>query len=487
MPAILKENIGFYLILLAFIFANAILIANDIYYLTAIPLVLVVAGMAFLRLDYMYYIIVFLTPLSIPLHELMPGLEVDLFLPTEPLLALVLLVFILSQIKSGHGFPKEYMKHPVTIAIFINLFWIFVTSITSTMPLVSFKFLLARIWFLVTFYFIALLLFKNQRQIRTYFWLYIIPLVIVIFYATIRHYGYGFDDDKAAHFVMNPFYKDHTSYGAALAMFFPIIIGFILDKEYDNWKRLFSIFVLFIVTVAIILSHTRAAWLSIIGAVGVFVAMRLRIPFKYIFLFLVAIGAILFNHRKGIEMSLERNTQDSSGELDEHIQSISNISSDASNLERINRWNCAIRMYKEKSFFGWGPGTYMFQYAPFQKPDEKTIISTNAGIRGNAHSEYLGPLSESGILGMLTFIAIVIISATTGIRVFFKLHNRRDKILVLGALLGLITYFLHGFLNNFLDTDKISAPFWGFMAVLVSYDVRFKEGTELKAARRRAR
>jgi O-antigen ligase len=423
----------------------------------------------------MFYFIVFLTPLSIPLHEIMPGLDVDLHLPTEPLLALVLLVLVLSQIKSKRGYPRSYLIHPVSITIFINLLWILITSVTSTMPLVSFKFLLVRIWFLATFYFLALLLLQNQKQIRTYYWLYIIPLIVVIFYSITRQAGYGFDDYRASHFVMNPFYKDHTSYGAALAMFIPIVLGLIADKEYPNWKRLITTVVLVILTVAIILSNTRAAWLSLVGAVGVFVAIRFKISFKLIFLFLVAIGVILFSQRKDIEMALEKNKQDSSGELNEHLQSISNISSDASNLERINRWNCAMRMFKEKPFFGWGPGTYMFQYAPFQKPDEKTIISTNAGIRGNAHSEYLGPLSESGILGMITFIIIIITSITTGIRVFYKLKTRRDKIIIMGTLLGLITYFLHGFLNNFLDMDKISAPFWGFIAILVVYDVRIKE------------
>jgi hypothetical protein len=39
------------------------------------------------------------------------------------------------------------------------------------------------------------------------------------------------------------------------------------------------------------------------------------------------------------------------------------------------------------------------------------------------------------------------------------------------ALLGLITYFTHGFLNNFLDTDKLSVPFWGFVAIIVALDV----------------
>jgi hypothetical protein len=44
----------------------------------------------------------------------------------------------------------------------------------------------------------------------------------------------------------------------------------------------------------------------------------------------------------------------------------------------------------------------------------------------------------------------------------------------MGALIGLFTYFLHGFLNNFLDQDKASAPFWSLIAILVALDVYHK-------------
>jgi hypothetical protein len=30
---------------------------------------------------------------------------------------------------------------------------------------------------------------------------------------------------------------------------------------------------------------------------------------------------------------------------------------------------------------------------------------------------------------------------------------------------------VHGFLNNFLDTDKASVPFWGFTAIIVAIDL----------------
>jgi hypothetical protein len=36
---------------------------------------------------------------------------------------------------------------------------------------------------------------------------------------------------------------------------------------------------------------------------------------------------------------------------------------------------------------------------------------------------------------------------------------------------------VHGFLNNFLDTDKLSIPFWGFIAALVYLDIKQKKET----------
>jgi len=175
---------------------------------------------------------------------------------------------------------------------------------------------------------------------------------------------------------------------------------------------------------------------------------------------------------------MEKNKQDSSEQLSEQVKSISNIATDASNLERLNRWNCAFKMFKEKPFFGWGPGTYMFQYAPFQKHSDRTIISTNFGTRGNAHSEYIGPLAEAGVLGSLTFILIVVFTLKTAINVYRKLKNKEIKMFVLSCTLGLITYYLHGILNNFLDTDKLSVPFWGFTAVIVAIDIYYNKENE---------
>jgi len=174
-----------------------------------------------------------------------------------------------------------------------------------------------------------------------------------------------------------------------------------------------------------------------------------------------------------ITIALERNREESSDDLGEHVQSISNISSDASNLERINRWNSALRMFKEKPIFGWGPGTYMFQYAPFQAAEDRTIISTNFGVQGNAHSEYLGPLAEQGVFGMGLMIALILVTTIKVIRLHARMPKGEDRRLLLATFLGLVTYYLHGALNNFLDTDKASVPFWAFTALVVLMDLKY--------------
>ena len=128
-------------------------------------------------------------------------------------------------------------------------------------------------------------------------------------------------------------------------------------------------------------------------------------------------------------------------------------------------------MFKEHPVFGFGPGTYQFEYAPYQHASEKTRISTNAGDKGNAHSEYIGPLAESGVLGFLGVVALLIFTITTGLRIYKKADSSEIKMLSLSITLGLITYFFHGTMNDFLDTDKASVPFWGFIAVLVAMDL----------------
>ena len=53
--------------------------------------------------------------------------------------------------------------------------------------------------------------------------------------------------------------------------------------------------------------------------------------------------------------------------------------------------------------------------------------------------------------------------------------------MVLGATLAFFGYFIHGFLNNFLDIDKLAVPVWSLAALIAAIDVYYanKEAFEL--------
>lgn len=434
-----------------------------------IPVGLLAIYYAIFQTEKLFLSLAFLTPLSINIEEYTSSF--GLFVPTEPLLFGLMIFLSAIQIKKAF-LPQYIWRSPLIWTIVIYILWMLLSAITSSHPIVSFKFILARLWFIVPVLFFGTYFFQKRSNRIEFIWLFIVATVLVIIYTLIHHSFYGFGE-KEGHWVMSPFFKDHTIYGAIVALVLPLAVGLYLYKKHNPLVQMTLISLIVIILIGLVLSYTRAAWLSVLGSVGLAVVLYYKISWKPIAV-LVGVGLIaVFIRWDQIQMELERNKYEHTTEaFDERLQSAANISTDASNLERINRWSCAIAMFKERPIMGYGPGTYAFEYAPFQRPENLTIISTNFGDMGNAHSEYLGALAETGLTGMLSLIAVVAAIFFTGITLYHRLpkENKEDRIIVLSTIMALSTYFIHAFLNNYLDTDKAAVPIWGICAMWLVYE-----------------
>ena len=461
-----------YLIAALFVAVGLFLVVKkNTYLFFALPVVLGVLLLYIFSLDKVLLFTAFTVPLSVNMKMLEAGLAISL--PAEPLLMGILVLFLAKMLYDGK-YDKRISHHPISIVIYAMFTWMLVTTITSEMPVVSIKFLVSRLWFVVPAFFLCALLFKKPKNIHLFIWLYIASLCIVCVYTIIHHAQFGFDGDSA-HWVMTPFYNDHTAYGAALAIYLTLALTYVFLPDLTKGRRLIVIGVVVLLSLALIFSNCRAAWLSVMASVAVLVCVLLKIKFRWVAAGIIILVGLFLAFQNQIIDSLEKNNQDASGDLVENIQSITNISTDASNLERINRWQSAFRLFNERPVFGWGPGTYQFVYAPFQMSKEKTIISTNAGDGGNAHSEYFGPLAEQGLVGSLLVLTLVIVTVTCGLKTYSRCKNKQAKVLVLGATLAFFGYFIHGFLNNFLDTDKLAIPVWSLAALIAAVDVYYAD------------
>jgi O-antigen ligase len=460
--------------LIAYAIANVYAISQDFWYLSLLPVGLGFVAFALLRPEQFWLFMVFLTPFSLNVH--IDFLQSSISLPTEPFIAFFMMLLVFKFLLENKV-DMDILKHPITIIILLQLGWMFVSACFSTLPLVSFKYLLARLWFVIVFYFFGVHIFKNMKRIDQFNWFYLLSMGATIVYTLIRHSTEFFSHEYSYKAAL-PFFTDHNIYAVIVAFFVPTAIIYSLKSrtlKVSVIKTLFFYGLSFIYLVGVVASYTRAAWVSLGVALAMYAALLLKLKLRHLLgaLFLV-VGIIAFSWND-IMIYMSKNKVESDSDLDAHVQSIYNVTTDDSNTERLNRWTAAVRMFEEKPVFGFGPNTYQFKYAPYQLSKTKTEISTNLGDLGNAHSEFIGPLAEQGIIGALLVVALMLAAIHIGMQLFYKGKTDRIKYLGLMVLLSFMTYYSHGLLNNYLDIDKANVMFWGAMAIITALSIHQKK------------
>lgn len=424
------------------------------------------------RIDLLQYFVFFIIPLSVP-TDVGNGLVIEF--PSEILIATIAVYLAFT------GFlrpviSRDVLRHPLIILLIAEVVWMLCCSFFSNDPLVSLKRVVVRSLFVYIFLiFGANKLLSNGPRYHWLFLLYGIGLIWPVINAFLFHAEFDFSR-MAAYKMSMPFYSDHTIYGACIAFVLPMLLIVLFSNHVLQIKRMYfypiALLALFLVG-AEMLSFSRAAWISAIvaGVFGLFLLLRIKL--RTIIIFLVVAGSITFAYSEQIYRTISNNEAISNkGDIKDHILSVTNVQSDASNTERINRWMCAWRMAVEKPVTGFGPGMYQFEYGRFQERRYMTRISTFSGNKGHAHSEYFTQLSETGFPGFALFIVIVIAVIGYGMKVIYNETDQRLKLLLYGAVLGLVTFYVHGIFNAFLDTDKMAVLVFGSIAIIVSADLR---------------
>ena len=315
--------------------------------------------------------------------------------------------------------------------VLLGLLWGWVATAFSSMPMVSVKYMLVATVHVFVFFGYPLL-DKSAwlRGISAFAY----AMAGMVVYTVFRLVYYFHLRDDQANLAPMPFLDDHTIYACILVIL--IFITPVLRYGY----ALLPIWVL-----GLVLSTCRAAILSVFAAIVFWLLYQLYHRYQKIALFLGVLGAgalyLLFG--AGV---------------------FSRVRLDVSSAERWNRYNAAARMAAARPVQGFGPGTYQFQYFPFQKASEMTRISvtapiaqrdaSNFGRGGGAHSEYMQAWSETGWVGLLLLLAVVLFPFVMG----------WGSGTQWGDWLAWYSYWFHGIFNHFLHDSRIAILVWGIAA-----------------------
>ncbi len=442
---------------------------TDTIVLFALPAVFLLAYITIVDFRKVFYLLLVMLPLSTEV-ELPGGFATDL--PSEPLMLLLTGVFLVYGLYHGRRLNVAFLKHPLTVLLLLHIGWIAVTTLQSEQFIFSFKFLLAKIWYVVTFYFLAGYLLKIEKNIRTFFWCVFSSLLFTVLIILVRHAVVGFSFEEV-NFVLKPFYRNHVSYASLLVLFFPYLwYAPTWHKRYSfTWWLLVACIVLFLV--ATYFTYTRAAYASLVIAAVVYFIIRLRLM-KVAICGALIIGVLGIAHvttnNKYLDFAPDYNKTITHKKFDNLLEATGK-GEDISTMERVYRWVAGFFMVKEHPYFGFGPGNFYSFYKPYTVTSFTTYVSDNPEQSG-VHSYFLMTAIEQGIIGLLIFIALCCATLLLGEKLYHQTKDQSKRHLILMATLSIVIIDSILLINDMVETDKVGSFFFMAMAILVRIDLK---------------
>ena len=419
-----------------------------------------------------WFLLLFFIPFSVE-FALPGGLGTDL--PNEPLMVLLTPVYLVYALSNAHRMNSNFVKHPLTLLILLHLSWIFVTAFFSTEPVISLKWTLAKIWYIVPFYFMTGTFIKTPAEYRKLMWVIFLPLLFTVLLTIVRHGLEGFTFD-GVNSVMKPFFRNHVNYAAILVIIFPMLWFFRRDFPKGSGKRLFIGFGLVIFLLAIQLSFTRAAYVSLILSVGAYFIIKYKLMKYAVGAAVIGLTVLLtffINNNKFMEYTPEFDKTISHTKFNNLLEATAK-GEDVSTMERVYRWLGGYYMVVEKPVVGFGPGSFYEQYKGHTVLAFQTYVSDNPD-RSTVHCYYLLAAAEQGIPGGLIFLSLVLITVLYGEKIYHRTRAPASKRMVMAMLLAFITIAALNLINDLLEADKVGPFFFIAIAVLVNVDLRNKE------------
>jgi O-antigen ligase len=134
---------------------------------------------------------------------------------------------------------------------------------------------------------------------------------------------------------------------------------------------------------------------------------------------------------------------------------------------RLQLWRTTWEMFSYSPLLGVGLGRY-YTLFPFFYPGPPEAWRQFNVNRGNAHSIYIQPLAEQGILGFLCFLLLIGVILTIALKMLKGTTEKNRLWLGLSISIALITWLILGLFHHIAyDLRSLEIFFWVFSAFLL--------------------
>jgi len=331
-------------------------------------------------------------------------------------------------------FLKTPLNKPIALYILVSLISTLVGALMGRLDLKTGFFFVLKYFEYMIIYFMVVNHVQEKKQIQYLLWALLFTCVVVSIF--------GIAQIPGGERVSAPFEGvrgEPNTFGGYLLFMMAITIGLFLTT--NSWRdRLIYGGISVIAFIPFLFTQSRASYLAFFPMLVVFAWLSEKRKLVIIFLLFLAVFLSLAAPQK----VRDRVTYTYKQRPHPDQVQIGTIRLDTSTSARLRAWSKALRDTESHPILGFGVTGYYF-----------------------VDAQYPRVLVETGIIGMLSFILLMVAILKQGKMVFRKTGNSFNRGLSLGFVGGFIGLLVHAVGANTFIIVRIMEPFWFVLAMVV--------------------
>lgn len=318
------------------------------------------------------------------------------------------------------SYVKKYSKSLIVMLLLLLPSSVLTNNISVGLP----EFINVWLWRIPVFFIIALCI-RNKKTLFTMLAVFFVDFGIDNLVAFYQHFsgmtarGWGFGSSV-------------LTISGLMVMLVPIFCVILLDKEFPNYVKAAALWALGCVGFGMYGNQSRGSWLFNMIMVPIVSLPYVMKRFIHVVAVLAALGGVIWGF----------STQP---QYVARFKSITNTTTDGSNLGRFEVWTSSINMFKDYPAIGVGIGQWRTKYEEsYRLPSENQHLY-------HAHNNFIQLLSEVGILGLLGVLIFYGYMVIDNAKIWYR---RRDPY-SLCAMIAVFSYvFVFGQIEYTLDNSS---------------------------------
>ncbi len=398
---------------------------------------------------------------------------------TEVILFFWLTKLILSFGNRASNWKLGFRKFRILLPVLIFIIVLGLATLFSQSPYRSFWGSYARkmgyLTWLHFFVFFLILFFnlKNNKQVKRIFKIILFSSLIIIIYGFCQFLNFDFVDwlePPSQTFRIFSTIGQPNFLGSWLLLIAPIIIYFFINifhklKEDKSPRQQLKagliMSLLFALVFSLVLTQSRGAWIGLFlsffffSIIYNFLQKQKRLALLLLILFILI---IVF----GVYVNCfppQTNANDSF--LLYRLKTLANLRNSVTGQVRFKDWQTAWSLIQEKFILGYGPETQSLNFPQYYAPEYALLEKINS-YSDRAHNDFLDMLLVSGILGLISYLFLIVSVFYFGLKNIFQ---NRYRLIVLVLLTGLFGYLIS--LQFSFHVIPTAIYFWGYMAIIL--------------------